>query len=181
MRALRTIMIILILLSLLLIPYSLIAYACYLGICGGQPASEIGAKYTRFYGYFSWIYLIVVIVSLYTSRLFKKKNQLKNSIYCLLIPFIALIPFIYVEWGAGVIQGKYTAQHREYNTPHPADYVCSPGKFIRSNKDYLYFDFDIKGDSGSMTAYQNYDELKKALAEKSIDISACKNQNDEHL
>ncbi len=174
----RTLLFILILISLLIVPYSLLAWSCYAGLCGGLPASEIGTKYAGFYGYFSWIYLLIVVGSLYFSRQFKKRDAIKNSVYCLLIPFIALIPFAYVELQATLIQNKYDNERKQYNTAQQDDYVCSPGKFIRYHHDghYYFFNYDVKGETGSMSGYESYTELKNELILQSIHIENCVNK-----
>jgi hypothetical protein len=179
----RTLLFILILISLVIVPYSLLAWSCYAGLCGGLPAAEIGANYAVFYGYFSWIYLLIVVASLYFSRQLKKRDAIKQSVYCLLIPFVALIPFAYVELQATLIQNKYDNERKQYNTAQPDDYVCSPGKFIRYHHDghYYFFNYDVKGETGSMSGFDSETALKNALLQQSIQVENCVNQKGDIL
>lgn len=104
----RRILFWMVMLSLIVVPYSLMAYFCYEGLCGGAAATTIAKHYKNFYGYFWWIYLLVVIVSLIFSRIFK--NRYANiSFVFLLVPLLCLIPFVYVEYQADKIESQYHA------------------------------------------------------------------------
>lgn len=175
--ATRKFLFFLVILSLLVVPYSLIAYFCYLGLCGGRPASLIAEKYTSFYGYFFWIYFLVVVVSLIISRIFKNRQRFISTFF-LLIPLLCLIPFAYVEYNVWVIQHDFYEKAHFYNRAHAEDYSCAAGQFIRVvGKNYHLFDFDLSGESGSVTQYNNLNELKAALERKGMSLDKCKNQS----
>lgn len=178
MRILRKILIITILVSLLLVPYSFFAYLCYLGLCGGGESHAIGMRFTSFYGYFSWIYFLIAIFSLIFSHILNKKNHAKISLGILYIPLIALIPYIYVEINAEIIHQEFQKKRLEYYSPRNEDFVCAPGKFIRyENEHYYYFNYDNTYSSGTMTFYKNLDALKNEFKQNKIDILICKNKN----
>lgn len=164
--------------SLLLVPYSFFSYLCYLGLCGGGESREIGSTYTEFYGYFCWIYFIIVMLSLLISKILNKLHHLNISTVVLCIPIISLVPYLYVEMHVESIHLKFKKQHLDYYSPHADDFVCSPGKFIRvdGKNRFSYFDYDTSYTSGSMSAYYSMDDLVEHMRKQSIDITQCKNK-----
>jgi len=176
MQLLRKILLIIVGISLIIVPFCFLEYLCYLGLCPGAP-SEIKNKFLTFYGYFFWIYLLVALSSMFVSHLFKITRP-RLSCFFLIIPLICLLPYFYVEIKTNQIQNKYDNARRDFNKPKSYDFVCPNGKFIRHDTGgtYYYFDFNSEGDSGAMTAYYKYDELKKGLEKNSIDPTTCKNK-----
>lgn len=173
-KFLRAILFILVTITLLiLIPaYSLLSWSCYAGLCGGGMNAEIGAKYGDFYAMFGLIYPIIVLIVLITYFVY---HRIKSFKMILIIPFLCLIPFVYVEFQAQQIANKYQNEADKYYNPNPEDYVCAPGKFIRNNgaKSYLYF--QVNGGSKVVSNY-DYQALVNALQNDKVDISQCKNK-----
>lgn len=162
--------------SLLIAVYSFIAYLCYLGLCGGGAAREIGKQYGSFYGYFWWIYLLIALGSLFVSRLFYHKNNIRAANYSLLIPLICLLPYWYVSIQVGLIESKFEKSKIEYYTPKAEDYICSPQKFIRLG-DKGYYLFDVTKNTQVTTFYRNLSELNKALLTSKLNTQQCKNKS----
>lgn len=177
MKLLRNILFIIAALSLLVIPYSFIAWACYAGLCGGGASHEIGQKYGTFYGYYGFIYLPIIVVTL--IAFFSQRKNLRNSIIILLMPIIALIPFIYVEINGTMIEKKYEQQRNDYYSAHADDYVCAPNKFIRLSGNQHYVYFEVTSHGSMMNNYFSYQELKDGLASHSLDVTKCKNKANE--
>src|SRR5579872_4646702 len=98
MHRFRTLMLTLIWFSLLTVPYMLITYACYAGICGGEGVAEFRNHpyYVSIMGYSTWIYPLIVFCSLFLSR--KLSNRPYYSIFILFLPLVCLIPFGYVNY-----------------------------------------------------------------------------------
>lgn len=181
MKTLRTVLFYLVIFSLLSVPYSIFAYLCYLGLCGGAPASLVAKNYTAFYGYFIWVYPVITIAALILSRIFKNSN-LKLSILFLVVPLLCLTPFLYVEFKAEQITGNYQDEQDAKHRVKPTDYACAPGKFIRKEYNvYYFYDYNLSGDSGSMTAYYSLKALQEAMSNSSITLSDCKNESGESL
>jgi hypothetical protein len=100
----RIILVTFVWLSLLVVPYSLIAWACYAGLCGGGDNAEIGIKYGAFFPIFSIVYLFITILCI---SLYYFNRRFRRSIIILLIPVIALLPFVYVQFKISQIEDKY--------------------------------------------------------------------------
>lgn len=164
-------------LSLLSAPYALIAYMCYLGLCGGNPARLIAQHYTTFYGYFMWIYPLMTSLALLLA-LSLKKTHLRLSTIFLLIPVICFLPLVYVEWKSHQIASQYQHEKNSPNIVRPTDYSCTPGKFIRPHyhHNYYFYDYDMAGEYGQVTAYDNLETLRIELNKHSINLDNCKNQ-----
>lgn len=167
MKRWRALLLLVIWLSLLLVPYSGIAYLCYLGLCGGAEAYEIGKKYVTFYGVFMWGYPLLVFPSLYFSR---------RSSYVLCIPLLALLAFLYVELDVMHIHAKYVKMHQDAITPKADDYVCDAEKFVRVDR-RGYSLFNYKHGSGSTTFAQSSAELQEMLQRLHVNPADCKTAN----
>ncbi|KTD20809.1 Uncharacterised protein [Legionella lansingensis] len=177
----RTILITFLWLSLLIVPYALIAYACYAGLCGGPEAEEMRTKIgVQIWGYYIWLYPLIVFFCLYFSRKFAKGTI--HSMVILVIPLICLLPAIYALSQERSISNKYRQQQAKYYSAQPNDFVCASGKFIRydrSDPGHFYF-FESQshsyGVSWGVTYFYQYEELKNFLAANHIVIEQCKNQ-----
>ena len=105
-KILRIVLMTLVLLSSLLVPYSFFAYICYAGICGGEAIAH-ERIYANFYLNFCWIYILIILISLRFSNQAFKKKQFNRSIIILLLPFLSLIPLLYVEYHIFLINAEY--------------------------------------------------------------------------
>lgn len=97
---LRGVLITLLWLSLLLAPYSLLSYACYAGLCGGQEVSVIKATFSiDYFWIFPLIYPFLVGYCLFQSRQTRKQygRESFHSIYPLIIPYLLVLPIIYMS------------------------------------------------------------------------------------
>lgn len=177
----RTFLITVIWLSLLTVPYMLIAYACYAGLCGGSAATAIRNEhphYVSIIGYSIWLYPLIALYALYHSR--KLAENAYRSTAILWLPLLCLLPFIYVMHKTNVIEAKETQQREAYYRAQPNDFVCAPGKFIRfdpSQPEHSYFFMGPPDGKGSTVSYfYKTEELKAFLKNNKIDGSQCKNQ-----
>lgn len=186
MRYLRVILIIFDLLSLLIIPYTLFSALCY-GI--GDVSNQTPAvahkmrEMAPFYAHFSWIYLLLVIIALDQSRRSFKRNQLRISIFCLLLPMLALLPLIYLEiqW----FNLPVMAESWKDGKPLANDYLCSSQKFVsvkEGREGTIYYGFtEFARFDTNTELFNNFKDLKESLEKKSIDVSKCKNTAGEVL
>ncbi|CEK11257.1 hypothetical protein [Legionella hackeliae] len=178
---LRTVLLILVWLSLLVIPYAFISYVCYEGLCGGGAAGEVRSSpfYLKIWGYYMWLYPFIVFGALYLSRRARLSGDFTSSLSILLIPLLGLLPLLYVSFQIGKINKKYTDQETAYYTAQANDFVCAPGKFIRTNKNQFYYFATAPGQYGksrTVTYFNDYAEIESFLKNNEIDSSQCKNQ-----
>ncbi|KTC96223.1 hypothetical protein [Legionella feeleii] len=177
----RTFLITVIWLSLLAVPYMLVAYACYAGLCGGSAATKIRNEhphYISIIGYSIWLYPLIALYALYHSR--KLAEYAYRSTTILWLPLLCLLPFIYVMHQTSSIETKETQQREAYYRAQPNDFVCAPGKFIRFDPlqpEHTYFFTGTPDGKGSTVSYfYKTDELNAFLKNNKIDGSQCKNQ-----
>lgn len=157
--------------SLLLVPYSLVAWACYAGLCGGGANGEIRVHYGSFFAYFAFGYLLICLFALIT---YSFNQRLRQSGWILILPYLALLPFIYVEFKVNQIQTAYQQRVDEYYQPHAEDYICVPGKFIRAaNNRFLYF--QVKDGMKVVRNYESLQAIVTDLQKQGLTLSQCKN------
>lgn len=81
------------------------------------------------------------------------------------------------------IYNKHEAQLFNYYSEHPYDYICEPGRFIRTNeqgKSPMYYFFDkgqTIGTGGFVSYIYSHKELIQLLQDKNISLNQCKNQS----
>ncbi|WP_019215710.1 hypothetical protein [Legionella tunisiensis] len=177
----RTLLITTVWLSLLAVPYMLVTYACYAGLCGGAATAEIRSEYPHYIsiiGHSIWLYPLIAFYALYHSR--KLAENAYRSTAILWLPLLCLLPFSYVMHKTNAIEAKETRQQEAYYGAQPNDFVCAPGKFIRldpSQPEHSYFFMRTPDGKGSTVSYfYNTDELNAFLKNNKIDGSQCKNQ-----
>ncbi|KTC64817.1 Uncharacterised protein (plasmid) [Legionella adelaidensis] len=188
LKKLRTFLIILLWLSLGLAPLALLSYACYAGLCGGAEAAEIGRLgwMISYFGYFSWIYPIVVFACLYASYV-NKERAFKFSIFLLILPLFLTLPLIYIQEQTHKIHLKHEAQQTYYYSIHANDFVCTPHQFIRiSNNDnpqYSFFESSEGpyGEGWAVSVAYSTEELLALLKNKNISLSQCKTKAGKNL
>ncbi|KTD12126.1 hypothetical protein [Legionella jamestowniensis] len=173
----RTILLVIVWLSLLVAPYAFFSYLCYAGLCGGIVAEEVrrNSFYIKVWSYYIWLYPLIVFATLYLSRHRRLAEDSAGSLVMLLIPLISLLPLLYVHFQVKKISTHYAKQRDAYYTAQPRDFVCAPGKFIRQDNTHFYY---FAGASGAWTVtyFDNYAEMVTFLGNNEIDISQCKNQ-----
>lgn len=173
MKTLQRVLITIVWLSFLAVPWALLSYVCYAGLCGGGVNHIIRLKYGTFYGYFGLIYPVVLIISLIGYYSLRKK--IRHAIFILYIPIICLLALAYVEFKRMQIENQYQRQVDEYYSAHADDYVCAPGRFIRKNGNQYYY-FEVKGTGRVVNNYGDNLRLIATLKARGIEISQCKNK-----
>ncbi|KTC84220.1 hypothetical protein [Legionella brunensis] len=175
----RTILLVVVWISLLIVPYALISYLCYAGLCGGAAAAEIRSHpfYVNIWSYYIWLYPLIVFGALYACRQLPKDSM--GSLIVLLIPLLCLMPLGYFNYQINKISTKYSQQEANYYSFHADDFACSPGKFIRYESGHFSF-FEGKsgpyGSSWTVSYFEKYKELEAFAKTNNIDILQCKNQ-----
>lgn len=177
----RTFLLALVWFSLLVVPYAITFYVCYSGLCGGPGVSP---HYVSIVGYYIWLYPLIVFASLFYARRLNKASRLSQSIMALLIPFICLLPLLYVIYNTGSQFANYNKLQANMYNIQPDDFVCAPEQFVRHPKsnpyldDIFYFFEGKRSDYGvawSIYSYSTREALAAALKDKGIDLAQCKN------
>lgn len=175
----QKILFIIVLLSTLLITFlAFVQFICYYGLCGGEESSLISEQYLDFFEYFYWVYFLVSVISLIFYAYFKNKNTVTAFVF-LLIPLLALIPYLYVEIKIQILHYKYL-HHRIPHNPKPGAFVCAPGRFIYYDGGYHFHDYP-DGYNGTTWTFLHYSEVKEMLSKLGLDITKCKDNSNNIL